>query len=139
MILEQVVQHRQPRLLLVRAGTGQVRVNGLPVPHFILLKEKDCLSLDEEFLLHITVYLQPMIGLASAECVGKECPVCRVPFAAASKCYFCPCGAAMHCEDSGTEESLQCAELCARSGCPACQRPVALTCGYSYMPEGIHE
>ena len=138
-LMEQVPLRRQPRLLVVRAGAGRAHVNGLPAPRFALLKEKDTLRLDEDCVLHVAVFNQPSIGLASAERVGKECPVCRVPFLATSKCYVCACGTVMHCEDGGNDDSLQCAQLRARSGCPACQRPVVLESGYSYLPEGINE
>jgi hypothetical protein len=138
-LLEQVAQRRQPRLLLVRAGASRVYINGLPAPHLNLLKEKDSLRLDGEFLLHVTVYNRPVIGPVGAEWIGKECPVCRVPFTASSRCYVCACGAVLHCEDSGNDDCLQCAQLRVRSGCPACQRPVVLEPGYSYLPEGSNE
>jgi hypothetical protein len=138
-LVEQVTQRRQPRLLLVRVGASRAAINGLPAPQFILLKERDSLRLDEDFLLHVTVYNRPAIGPAPAEWIGKECPVCRVPFTASSRCYICACGTVMHCDDNGKEDGLQCAQLRVRSGCPACQRPVVLEPGYSYLPEGIDE
>jgi hypothetical protein len=137
-LLEQVTQRRQPRLLLVREGCGLVHVNGLPAPRFSLLKERDTLRLDGDFLLHVTIYNRPVIGPVAAALIGKECPVCRVPFTVSSRCYVCSCGTALHCEDSG-EDCLQCAKLRVRSGCPVCQRPVVLDPGYSYLPEGINE
>jgi hypothetical protein len=138
-LLEQVALRRQPRLLLVREGGDHVQVNGLPAPRFSLLKERDTLRLKGNFLLHVTVYNRPVIGPVGAEWIGKECPVCRVPFTAACRCYVCACGAVLHCENGGTDDCLQCAQLRARSGCPACQRPVVLEPGYSYLPEGINE
>jgi len=137
-LLEQVALRRQPRLLLVTASAGLVHVNGLPAPRFSLLKERDTLRLDGDVLLHVTVYNRPVIGPVQAALIGKECPVCRVPFTATSRCYICACGAAMHCEDSG-DDCLQCAQLRVRSGCPVCGRPVVLEPGYSYLPEGLHE
>jgi len=80
-----------------------------------------------------------VVGPAPADWIGKECPVCRVPFTAASRCCICACGSVMHCEDTGNDDSLQCAQLRVRSGCPACQRAVVLEPGYSYLPEGIDE
>jgi hypothetical protein len=138
-LLEQVALRRQPRLLLVRMGGSKIYVNGLPAPRFSLLKERDSLRLDADFLLHVAVYNRPTIGPAAAECIGKECPVCRVPFTAACRCFVCACGAVLHCEDSGIDDCLQCAHLRARSGCPACQRPIVLEPGYSYLPEAINE
>jgi hypothetical protein len=133
-LVEPVRPERQPKLLLSHNGQNGVYVNGVPAGRFMLLKEKDVLRLDGAHLLHVCIYNQPLFGPASAALAGKECPVCRVPLMAASRCYICPsCGAAMHFEES--DEGLQCAQLRAQSGCPACQRPVVLIPGYSYFPE----
>ncbi len=139
MLVEQVAHRRQPRLLLARGRAKGVFLNGLPAPHFMLLRERDTLRLDEGFLLHVTVYNQPVIGPVPADWIGKECPICRVPLTATSRCFVCACGAVMHCEDDEKDDSLQCAQLRVRSGCPACQRPVVLEPGYAYLPEGVNE
>lgn len=138
-LLEPVVQRRQPRLLLVRGAGVLVLVNGQPAPRFSVLKERDTLRLDGDALLHVTVYHRPVIGPPPAEWIGKECPFCRVPFVAASKCYVCACSAVLHCEDAGQEDSLECARLRGRAGCLACQRPIVLEPGYAYLPEGTNE
>jgi len=137
--VEQVALNRRPTLLLVRRSGDSVQVNGLPAPRVSLLKEKDTLRLDGNFLLHVTVYNRPAIGPVKAEWIDRECPVCRVPFKPSSRCYVCACGAVLHCEDGGNDDDLPCAEVSARSGCPVCQRPVIIQPGYSYLPEEIHE
>lgn len=136
-LLEPVLQGRQARLLQTTMGDQPAYVNGLRAPRFVVLRECDCLRLEERYLFHVTVFHTPSIAPVSAAWIGRECPVCRVPFAAGAKCYTCACGTVMHCEDPSVEDSLQCARLCVRSGCPACQRPVVLQAGYSYLPEGI--
>jgi hypothetical protein len=137
-LVEQVALWRQPRLLLVREDCGVVRVNGLPAPRFSLLKEQDTLQLDGDYVLHVTIFRRPVIGPPPASWFGKECPVCNVPFKSSSRCYVCFCGGVVHYEISG-ENPLECAQMRARSGCPACNRPVVLEPGYSYLPDGINE
>ncbi|HOX57293.1 MAG TPA: hypothetical protein P5205_11660 [Candidatus Paceibacterota bacterium] len=137
-LIEQVAQGWQTRLLLVAARSGRVHVNGLPAPRFSLLKERDTLRLDGDSLVHVTVFNRPVIGPAPAASLGSECPVCRVRFAASIRCYICACGNPTHFEEGG-DDCLQCALLRVRSGCPYCGRPMVLEPGYTYLPEGLHE
>jgi hypothetical protein len=137
-ILEPVTRGRLSVLFCQRVGPHPVRVNGLPIPLFATLKESDHLQIGTAFACYITLFNRPGLEDASPAWVGRECPVCRVPVALGVRCYVCPCGAILHCEVAATEDSLQCAQLRARSGCPACQRPVVLEAGYTFLPEVDH-
>jgi hypothetical protein len=130
---------RQPRLILVTPPGLRTRVNGQAAPRFAVLKEKDHFQLPGTPVFHVMVFNQPPVGPAPVEAIGRECPVCRAPFAAGSVCYRCACGALMHCEDDSSEESLQCAKVRASSGCAACGRPLVLSAGYTYVPEAGDE
>jgi hypothetical protein len=134
-ILEPVTRGRLSVLFCQRFGRHPVRVNGLPIPLFATLKEGDQLQIGSAFACYISLFNRPRLEDATPDRVGRECPVCRVPVALGVRCYVCPCGAVMHCEADGSEDSLQCAQLRARSGCPACQRPVVLEAGYTFLPE----
>jgi hypothetical protein len=134
-ILEPVVQGRHPALLVRSEGDPGLRVNGLPVPLFAVLKEGDYLRLGLGTGFYVTVYNHPRLGEVPPSLIGKECPVCRVPFGEGVTCYVCSCGAAVHHSPEAGDESLQCAKLRARSGCPACQRPVILEAGYTFIPD----
>jgi hypothetical protein len=138
-LVEPVMQRSQLRLLLICPQERRVRLNGIIAPRFVVLKEKDCIHMPSDVALHVTIFNRPCVGPVSTKFVGKECPICRVPFAAGVRSYTCACGAAMHCESDGTTDVLQCAQLCSGSGCPVCQKPVVLKQGYSYLPEVANE
>lgn len=125
----------QQRLLVVNRTAHTLRVNGQPAPRVAALKEKDNFRWTGEAVFHVTAFHQPNIGSPSARLLGKECPICRVPFSDDTNCYVCACGTAVHCEDSAA--GLQCAHL--RADCPSCRRPIVLVEGYSYLPEFEHE
>jgi hypothetical protein len=133
--LEAVTLRRQLRLLLMCPGEQRVRVNGVIAPPLVALKENDCVRLDADVALHVALFNRPCIGPVNAKLVGKECPVCRVPFAVNVRCCSCACGAAMHCEEDAVTDGLQCAQLRSSSGCIVCQRPVILQPGYNCLPE----
>jgi hypothetical protein len=135
LLIEPVTQGQQLRLLVVCPPDRRVRVNGIVAPWLVVLKEMDCIDLDADVTCHVSIFHQPSVGPASATLLGKECPVCRVPFTADSRAYTCACGAAMHHQDAGAVDSLQCAQLLSSSGCPVCRRPVVLEPGYRYALE----
>ena len=87
--VEVVLQRAQPRLLLVCPRERRVRVNGVIAPPFVVLKEKDCIQVEADVVLHVTIFNRPAIGPVSANLIGKECQVCRVPFTANILTYAC--------------------------------------------------
>jgi hypothetical protein len=87
-----------------------------------------------EVAFYVTVYHRPDIGPPRAESIGRRCPVCRVPFAATTQVYRCPCGKTMHFEDAG---GLQCAVLTGTAGC-SCGRAITREPQYTYLMEAPH-
>lgn len=134
-ILEVLSRAQQPQLLLVTNGKSPLRVNGQPVPRVALLGVKDQIQLPSDHILHVTVYHRLSVGAPPAELIGKECPLCRVPFTADTTVYRCPnCSSALHYEGAEKGDArLECVLLC--SECPTCKTAVVLKEGYVYTPE----
>ncbi len=133
-----VSRGHQPRLLVISSPDAPLFVNGHAAPRVALLKEKDQFQVDHPASFHLAVFHQPQIGAPPPDAIGKPCPVCLVPFTAESRCYICPCGAALHSEGEPEEQDkLQCARI--SSECPVCRRPVVLTQGYSFVPDIANE
>jgi hypothetical protein len=131
-MLEPVFGKRSQAWLLLSVPTGfRAHVNGQVATRLVVLKEKDQLQLDADWILHVTVFSRPRLGPPAPDRVGQPCLVCRVPLAAGATCYTCQCGKAFHCaeKDNG---GLECARLL--SECSACGRPVVLTEGFTYLP-----
>ena len=61
------------------------------------LRVGDRLNLGPDVALHVTTYQIPELGPPTADRVGKECPVCRIPFEADSRVFTCgTCATQMH-------------------------------------------
>lgn len=137
LVVEQVVNsRRQIRMLAINPNGGRLHVNGHAAPRVAVLGEKDALQLANDTVLHVTIFNRPRIHQPPPQLLGKQCPVCRVPFAETAAIYLCPCGVAMHCEADDTD-GLQCARL--HHACVACERPITLREGFSYWPDLIHD
>lgn len=133
-----VARGHQPRLLVINPPEAPLLVNGHAAPRVALLREKDQFQVEHSASFHLAVFHQPQIGAPPPELIGKPCPVCLVPFTAESRCYICPCGAALHLEGEPEEQDkLQCARI--SSECPVCRRPVVLTQGYAFVPDIAYE
>jgi hypothetical protein len=125
----------ESRLLLLAPEEAELVVNERRQRGVALLKERDQFRwVDETF--HVAIFHRPQIGPCPADKVGKECPLCRVPLTADTRCYVCACGAAFHHEED-EQKGLLC--VTTLSACPVCSRPVRLKEGYSYTPEDCHE
>lgn len=136
LMLEPIFGQRQPCLVLIPPAGKEVRVNGQVAPSPAVLREKDQVQFDDELLLHVTLFSRPQISAAAGGLVGRECPVCRVPFVAGTRVYACAsCGSSMHLqgEDEPEATRLECA--LAATECPVCQSPIEMTEGYQYEPE----
>lgn len=136
---------RRTLLMLQRAHSRGVRINGQPTQPVTLLYAGDQIQIGAR-LLHVTVYNRPDIGRAGDALAGTACVYCRIAVAVDTEVYRCPCGAVLHCEsdrhgDSGDGDSTEGAAAseplqCARNvtTCPVCQRPVVLEEGYTHVP-----
>lgn len=133
--LEPIVDaHGKLRLLMVQPEGFNARLNGLPARRVSVLREKDFLHLTPDCSLHVSVLHRPCIGPPPAALLGRECPVCRVPFVAESRCYACQCGAGLHFEEG--PDSLECVRT--RTEC-VCGQPIILTEGFGYQPDLDYE
>jgi hypothetical protein len=136
-IVEQIVNsRRQLRLLAMQPWGEPLRVNGHAAPRIAVLGEKDSLQLADETTLHVTYFNRPRNGKPPRELIGKQCPVCRVPFTENSTVYICPCGVATHNSADGDTDGLQCTRL--QHACIGCERPIMLKEGFSYWPDLVH-
>ncbi len=122
-------------LLLVPVDGKASRVNGSRVPEIALLKPGDQLSLDPRFQLHVALVRRPYQGTPPQELIGKQCPVCTVPFESQTTIFLCPCGTGLHDEgdDRPAEVRLECAKLA--SLCPGCQQPMDRKESISTVPD----
>jgi hypothetical protein len=136
-VVEQIVnKRRQLRLLTIHRRGEPLRVNGQLAPRVALLGEKDSLQLSSDTTLHVTLFNRPRNGKSPPELIGKQCPVCRVPFTENSMVYICPCGVALHNSADGDPDGLQCTRL--QHACIGCERPITLKEGFTYWPDLIH-
>jgi hypothetical protein len=122
---------RRPQLFMHVPASAHARINGQPAPRLALLNEKDTLTCGDRIILHVTVYNHSALGKPQPILIGKECPVCRVPFTTETTVFTCTCGTALH-QETDKAEGLQCASM--RSDCPSCNRPIVLAPGYTYLP-----
>ncbi len=137
MVVEQIVNsRRQLRLLAVNSHGEPLRVNGQLAPRAAVLAEKDSLQLPDDTTLHVTFFNRPRNGKPPPELIGKQCPVCRVPFTESATVYICSCGVAMHNSPDGEADGLQCTRL--QHACIGCERPITLKEGFTYWPDLIH-
>jgi hypothetical protein len=122
--------HRE--LLLLSSPRHRARLNGQAAPLVALAEDQDQIELAGA-VLHVFIYHAVSIGPPSEANIGRECPVCRSAFTAASTVYTCwCCDRALHLEGEG---ALDCARL--TSACPLCHRPIRLEQGYAHDPADL--
>ena len=122
-------------LVVISPEDRRAVANGLPIPRFATLTERDLIQLPPSpRVYHLCVYAQPNIGPPSEGFVGQECPLCRQTITANTTVYHCNCGrAALHLEpEAAGKDRLQCA--LEASVCLHCKRPVVTVEGYRYLP-----
>lgn len=136
LMLEPIGDGQQPQLLLIWPAGEQVFVNGKAAPQLCVLGERDQFQVGDDHVLHLAVYNRPEIGPPSADSVAKECPVCRIKFAADTRVYACvKCRTAIHLQGDETppETRLECALMV--SECPVCCAKIEMAAGYAWHPE----
>jgi hypothetical protein len=134
-VLQPVRQGFQSFLALMAPARQALRVNGVPVGPVAILSVKDQLRLGE-YLLHVSLLCQPMVGPPRGAEVGAECAVCRTPLLAVQTVYRCTnCSAALHAGHPQRPENdrLECAAVC--SDCPRCRARLARKREFAYVPE----
>ncbi|MDP6446771.1 MAG: hypothetical protein QGG36_09655 [Pirellulaceae bacterium] len=134
-LLEPLVDARPPAMVVIAGDLADVRVNGLRIPSWGMVHEKDQLQIGD-YVLHVTLFNRTSIGPVHERHVGKECPVCRVHFESNTRVFSCPtCSGPLHLQGEETPEKdrLECA--LAVTDCPACQTRIEMTDGFSYEPE----
>jgi hypothetical protein len=137
LLLEPVFPPRRPpRVLLLAATPGQVSVNARRAGRLSVLSERDQFRLNGSSLFHVTLFTRPRVGPPSEALLGRECPVCRVPFASDTTAFHCACGGGLHLVGAEqNDDLLQCAR--AVSACPRCSQPIVLKEGYSWFPPEV--
>jgi len=140
--LAPITAHGQSYLVAVSRGSSRLRVNGWFRPGVAILAERDHIQLDADTVLHVALFQEPQISLATPDLAGKNCPVCLAPFSIdpPTTVYTCGhCGVHVHCEgeDKPADERLECVMLA--PNCPACGMPVVMKRGYLWQPEDGHE
>ena len=136
--VEVVTQHGRPTLLLFTSPSSDARLNGTPAPRIAPLRVGDRLNLGPDVALHVTTYQIPELGPPTADRVGKECPVCRIPFEADSRVFTCgTCATQMHLqgEEKPEPERLRCALI--SPVCCHCDQELTMHEGYLWLPEGL--
>ena len=98
LVLEAVERHHRARLVLLRLGPGDVRINGQPSPAVAVLNRGDILRLEDERSWRVAVYHRSRVGPAGARHAGKSCLICRTSIQPNGVIYTCPCGGVMHLE-----------------------------------------
>jgi hypothetical protein len=136
-VLEPIRQENQRYLLFMSLAENESRVNGAPAPRVAALQIRDQIRLDEDYVLHVSVYEQPYVGPPRDVHIGVECPLCRVPIAAGTtNVCECPnCDVVLHFEglEKVVDERLECARLTAE--CPRCGHAIRFEAGFAYVPQ----
>jgi hypothetical protein len=135
-IIEPVFIEHRPQAILISPPGRRARVGGQISPPTTLIREGDTVLLDDEHLFTVLVYQRVPVGNCTAEYVGKECPICRVPFGAEDLLYFCACGApALHWKSAppAGEEPLTCAQDLTE--CQSCLQAIVKKDGYASQGE----
>jgi hypothetical protein len=127
------------RMLLVSPPNARVCKNGIPAPVISSLELGDQVSTNPAAVLHVSKRRQAFAAQPSQDLVGKQCPLCLVPFTAETRVRECDsCGAARHMEGDEVAvqaDRLQCWEL---GVCPICSAEAATTTqSLAFIPEGI--
>jgi hypothetical protein len=135
-LIEPVFIEHRPQAILISPPGRRARVGGQISTPATLIREGDTVLLDEEHLFTVLVYQRVPVGQCSAEFVGKECPICRVPFGTGDQLYFCACGApALHWKSAppAGEQPLTCAQ--GLTECQSCLHAIVKADGYASQPE----
>ena len=123
LLLEPVRQgSHPPRLLAVATAVGALRVNGAAAPRVAVLREHDLVQWGPEVAFTVELVRRSVLGPPPPEFLGRDCPICRVAFAASDTTFGCACGTRLHAEAS--PDQLQCAQRC--RVCPGCKQPVLI-------------
>lgn len=138
-VIEPVYVEHQPQLILLSPPGKRPRLNGHVAPRAALVRERDTLQIDDEFVLHVATYYRPRIGPPPAEWIGKDCPICRTTFIEGTRVYVCPCGQPLHLETEAHRRTDHNPLVCATTTteCPSCLRPIVLKECYSYYPSEV--
>ena len=74
-------------------------VNGFPALRFSLLAARSSLALPSAgAMMYVAEKTGPYVGPPPAEILGKECPICKIAFDAATRVGGCRCGQFYHFE-----------------------------------------
>lgn len=118
-----------------------VLVNGLPALKLSLLGTKDSVRLAPGRMFYVTERVNPYVGMATEEHVGKKCPFCRMPITADTYVATCRCGAVYHNEtgeshpDLSEEDRLDCVSKV--QTCLACGHELKLSEHLLWDPESL--
>jgi hypothetical protein len=136
-VIEPVFIAHQQQAILVSPPGRRARVHGQLAPFATLIGPGDTVMLDseDEHLLHVALYQRVPVAKCPEQFVGKDCPICRVPFRSADELYLCVCGVALHWKSApgDGQEPLTCAQDI--SECPSSFHPIVKTEGYASLPE----
>jgi hypothetical protein len=136
LIFETVHHQRQPYLTMLSTPAARVRLNGVAAPPVAVLRIRDQVQIDGDFLLHVSQFTRPYHGPAASEHAGRDCPVCLTPIEERSLIFICPyCQTALHAqgEETPVADRLEC--HLSSSTCPCCNLPLAREEGYAYVPQ----
>lgn len=101
-----VLKRRFSTDLAMLTRRHDVLVNSLPAMKLTMLGTKDSLRLAAGQMFYVTERVNPYIGKATAEHVGKKCPFCRMPITEDTHVATCRCGAVYHHETADSHPDL---------------------------------
>jgi hypothetical protein len=85
--------------LAVLSGGGGLLINGFPALRFSLLGARCSLAVPgANAMLYVAEKIAPYVGPPPPEILGKDCPICKVPFDVLTRVGGCRCGQFYHFE-----------------------------------------
>jgi hypothetical protein len=129
--------NRSPRLLILSAPGHRVSINGEPAPRVAVAAMRDVLAFGDARAVFVSLFEQPVMGLAGEALAGATCPVCKTVTSAEQEVWQCArCSAVVHNAQPGAGDmegdGFACLKL--SSVCPVCKKPIRTNAGLTWVP-----
>ncbi|MBP7933144.1 MAG: hypothetical protein KA354_00735 [Phycisphaerae bacterium] len=128
---------RSPRLLILLPPGQRLSINGEPVSRVAIAAMRDVLAFNDAHPMFVSLFEQPVMGLAGKALAGETCPVCKTVTSAGQEVWQCAvCSAVVHNAkpDSADAEGEGYACLTLSGVCPVCQQPIRTNAGLIWIP-----
>ncbi|HOW69481.1 MAG TPA: hypothetical protein PKY77_02670 [Phycisphaerae bacterium] len=128
---------RSPRLLILVPPGQRLSINGEPASRVAIAAMRDVLAFGNAHPMFVSLFEQPVMGLAGKALAGATCPVCKTVTSAGQEVWQCAvCSAVVHNAkpDSADAERDGYACLTLSGVCPVCKQPIRTNAGLIWIP-----